>query len=318
MEGNAYVDPLAGVLPQASKSRFAGMDWPVWDHDIFDAARLEQDFAPEQAFMDGLHHLQRAVGFDRPTELASVLDVKTLNFIGRFGLLGCSITHAELLNTIQGSEDLLTCYYRGVLFGIETLRDKAIPDGVNAQDLTELFDALEAYTHNQYISMTEIGAGVTEEVEAENVLTKFTAFRIVDSASEQGEAGEGESSDVQQARKGKNAVNLGTVYGERVSGGQDEEERVTWMVLAKGKEEVDEGGSAGGEGDVGDKVAELPAGKESDGGLAGEKVEEVEMEAGAGESKPAKRAKSKKAKKAKMLAKKAKKAAMVSEALEEF
>ncbi|KAF2451551.1 hypothetical protein P171DRAFT_438264 [Karstenula rhodostoma CBS 690.94] len=309
MDSDTYTDPLASLFRPTDKPRFANLDWPVWDSAVFDRNVQALKKGHELAFIAGTTYVRRAVSVQRPKKLPELVDKATLNHLGRWGFTGFIIGEERALEQIEEDRDLLSSFRSGVFFAMNHLRNAEVPGDVNKEDLKEVIDALESYTHGHFVAMAELGPGVAEAVRVENAFMELNAMRMADDSESQEED---EHSEKESTTEGKlqNEPNA-----KKTTEQKDEESRDHTKTSAKdyGDDDDDDEGSEYFEeleilegivspndaDDEGEEDTTSPSFAETDiadGADATHKSEVVSARRG-------KRTKTKKAKKAKMQAK---------------
>lgn len=191
MEDESQTDSLDSLFPPVDKPRFANLDWPIWDGSVFDPNVQALDDGSEMAFIAGTLYVRYAVSTRRPENLTGLLDGATRRFLARWGIEGFIIGKRNAIELVRDDLDLLSNYRSGVLFAIKKLRECDIPEEVNKDDLFELLDALEAYAHEHYVAMSQLGPGVAAAQRLDNFLGRLGEDRTTEE-SHNDDDGEGE------------------------------------------------------------------------------------------------------------------------------
>lgn len=240
MDTDAHADPLATLFRSTYKNRFAELDWPTWDRGVFDSKMQASADGQELSFVAGNIYTRRVLSLERPKKLSELLDKDTLNFLGRWGISGFRTTHQEVLEQVQGNQELLASFQSGVLYAINNLRTAEVPEGINRDVLMELLDVMEADGHDQFVSMAEIGADIAEKQRIEEMLERFKNCKTDDGedegseastvvAAENGEDHEDEREGQQKEGgdgedKGREAEHVVLLFGSDVKGDDNEED----------------------------------------------------------------------------------------------
>lgn len=327
MDSDAHTDSFASLFRPTHKPRFADLDWPVWDGDVFDPDMQALNNGHELAFIAGTTYVRRAVSVERPRNLRELLDKATLNHLGRFGVTGFVIGEERALERMEEDRDLLASFRSGTLLAIDELRNAKVPDDANKDDLKEFIDALESFVHVHFVAMAELGPGVAEAVRAENVLTGLTAMRIAEDSegheieehSEDELTTEGRLQDEPNAKKAI-AQKDEESQDDNNAASKDNDDSDGYEDEGEGSEYFGESRSRGGitssshDDEEGEDEDEDGMKSSSFSGNEIAQKADTTLESDLNSTKRAKRAKSKKAKKAKVQAKRDKKKVDVVEA----